>query len=300
MTLSQIQCFLMVAEKMSITEAANALYVTQPAVSHRISKLEQELGTELFHRDNSKLVLTSAGKKYVDFLKNFVEGLDKISKEIKNESKVSENIMIGCTDGWDISEIFISLKEKLEKEHPEITVSLDVEGNDELFTKIKNGNVDIAVALEGIFMASNEMSAETVGKTRGALIFAKNHPMAGREDLSFEDFKDYPFYIISSPKNKYMSAELMQYALKKGVNPTVEYVSSLSTVLVKMRTEFGVLAADENIIQKQNTLFDSIELDYTRDICVGIKKDHTESQDIVRRMLTELCRERFQCFMESP
>lgn len=87
MTLSQIQCFLVVAEKMSITEAANSLYVTQPAVSHRISKLEEELGVELFHRDSSKIVLTAAGNTYVEFFSDFVKDLDKISADLKEEKE---------------------------------------------------------------------------------------------------------------------------------------------------------------------------------------------------------------------
>ena len=51
MTIQQIQYFLMAAEKMSFTETAKVMYVSQPAVSRQISLLEEEIGLELFRRN---------------------------------------------------------------------------------------------------------------------------------------------------------------------------------------------------------------------------------------------------------
>ena len=86
MTLSQIQCFLLVVDKMSITEAAKTLYVTQPAVSHRIKKLEQELGAELFERTDSGIILTEAGRRYAAVFSDFVEALKRVAEETEKDS----------------------------------------------------------------------------------------------------------------------------------------------------------------------------------------------------------------------
>lgn len=48
MTYQQIEAFMAIVEKGSITKAADALYITQPAPTHRIAELEKELDTELF------------------------------------------------------------------------------------------------------------------------------------------------------------------------------------------------------------------------------------------------------------
>ena len=50
MTQTQINCFLAVARERSFTRAANSLYISQPAISRSISKLEDELGFQLFER----------------------------------------------------------------------------------------------------------------------------------------------------------------------------------------------------------------------------------------------------------
>ena len=67
MTIQQIQYFLMAAEKMSFTETAKVMYVSQPAVSRQILLLEEEIGLELFRRNKSTLQLTGAGNVWQRF-----------------------------------------------------------------------------------------------------------------------------------------------------------------------------------------------------------------------------------------
>ena len=57
----QMEVFLAVAEKLSFTRAAEGLFLTQSAVSHQISKLEQALGCELLLRQGRAVSLTAAG-----------------------------------------------------------------------------------------------------------------------------------------------------------------------------------------------------------------------------------------------
>lgn len=54
----QLECFLMVADCLNFTKAAESLKITQPAVSHQIRALEDELGVKLFIRTNKRVSLT--------------------------------------------------------------------------------------------------------------------------------------------------------------------------------------------------------------------------------------------------
>ena len=62
MTLEQLRIFLAVVEHLHFTRAANALYITQPAVSAAIQNLEGEYGVKLFHRIGRHIEITEAGK----------------------------------------------------------------------------------------------------------------------------------------------------------------------------------------------------------------------------------------------
>ena len=65
----KLDTLLLVAEKKSFTRAAQALSLTQPAVSHHISQLEQELGVRLFVRGNGDLMLTPEGETVLRYVR---------------------------------------------------------------------------------------------------------------------------------------------------------------------------------------------------------------------------------------
>ena len=78
-SLNFLSTFETVARHLSFTNAAKELYVSQAAVSHQIRSLEENLGVELFHRDNRKIILTKEGEK---LLPSVVSGLQGISDSL--------------------------------------------------------------------------------------------------------------------------------------------------------------------------------------------------------------------------
>jgi len=63
--LHQLRAFVLVADKLSFTEAARELKIVQPAVTRKIHKLEDELGAVLFIRRSNRTLLTEAGKRFL-------------------------------------------------------------------------------------------------------------------------------------------------------------------------------------------------------------------------------------------
>ena len=72
----KLDTLLLVAEKRNFTRAAQALSLTQPAVSHHISQLEQELGVRLFVRGNGDLMLTPEGETVLRYVRR-MKALEK-------------------------------------------------------------------------------------------------------------------------------------------------------------------------------------------------------------------------------
>ena len=68
-----IQTFLTIVSSPSLSKAAEALYVSQPALSHRLSALEHEVGAELVvrHRGIRAIELTDAGQRFVPIAKKW-------------------------------------------------------------------------------------------------------------------------------------------------------------------------------------------------------------------------------------
>lgn len=66
MDIKYLNYFIEIAKKKNITKAAEALYISQSSLSQYLARLEQDIGAELFVRTKGELVLTTAGKLYLD------------------------------------------------------------------------------------------------------------------------------------------------------------------------------------------------------------------------------------------
>ena len=78
--------FVLVADEKSITRASEKLYISQPAVSKQIKKLENELNTTLFNRKNMEL--TKNGKKLYNQLKPIMDELERIEKNFETKRNI--------------------------------------------------------------------------------------------------------------------------------------------------------------------------------------------------------------------
>jgi DNA-binding transcriptional LysR family regulator len=97
MLLTQIEAFLTIAERRSVSEAAGVLYVTQPAVTTRIKNLERELGVELFVRTPRGMRLTAEGRAFRSHAQRAVQSLAEgrqLLRELR-EGRVGE-LLVGA------------------------------------------------------------------------------------------------------------------------------------------------------------------------------------------------------------
>lgn len=83
MEIRQFMYVSMAAECGSFTKAAEKLFITQPALSSYISKLEEELGVRLFDRSVTPLGLTYAGEKYLAYAKDILRQADGLEREMR-------------------------------------------------------------------------------------------------------------------------------------------------------------------------------------------------------------------------
>jgi DNA-binding transcriptional LysR family regulator len=145
---SKLQIFQKVAEKLSFTKAAGELYMTQPAVTKHIHKLEQDLQTKLFVRHGSKISLTEAGK----ILLNYARKIDKTYNELHFElgqlkSKFKGKLRIGAST--TITQYVLPEKiKKFQKRYPDLQISV-INGNTEFIEKsLRENRIDLGI-IEG-------------------------------------------------------------------------------------------------------------------------------------------------------
>ena len=294
MTLSQIECFLLVVDKMSFTEAAKLLYVSQPAISRRISLLEEEIGIELFTRINSRLALTDAGEKFAVLFRNFVNDYNRTVNEIRRETpEVSGTVRIGCADGWDVSPFLNMAKSQLMTVYPKIDLSLQFLDHEKLLRKLSRREIDLAIDQPELFARLSGITVTPIRKVSCILMFSRKHPLAEEEDLTLSSFRSHVFYMRASDDIQDLSGSVLRACLSCGFRPEIEYVDSQSAAYAKMLNEDGVFFADEYLIEAQNPLFSHIRLPFERTIALAGLKDKSPAGSVVETTIIKCCEDVF-------
>lgn len=123
MNTTQLECFLAVAEYLNFSKAADSLKITQPAVSHQITSLEDELGARLFMRTSKHVSLTEAGFMFIED----ASGILKIAAGAKGKlGAAMENTLtlhIGCHNQSEV-DLLPSVINKLVKSFPSLHPSI--------------------------------------------------------------------------------------------------------------------------------------------------------------------------------
>lgn len=245
--------FYFVAKYKSITKAAEMLYISQPAVTMSIKKLEEQLEMTLFTRTKRGVILTNEGKVLYEYVKQAMESLKIGENRINNLKKLDTgNIRIGI--GTTLTKYFLmKYLDKFHKLYPKININIDTSMTVDILKKLENGLVDIAIIttdkldykdfniaysrnIQDIFVASKEYY-DVIGKK-----------------TSLDNLNNYPL-LLQSPNTSTRNF-LDSFSLKHGVklNSSMELASfSLVLEFSKIGMGIGFISKDfvENEINKK-------------------------------------------------
>lgn len=230
MEIYQVRVFLEVARHLSFTEAADALNLTQPAVSVKIKSLESELGTTLFYRLGRKIQLTEVGSFLYEEAPRLIEAESQLVAKIEEIKKGKfGHLKVGCTsaisDGW-LPEVVFKYRQK----YPGIqTQCVIFESAELLYRSITSGQVDIGVS-DISFEEFSEISASAIDTIRYSLIVAANHALANQTWLSLKELQTESWVLLpaGSPSRLVFEARLHDLGLMLTDFPKVETVDTIS------------------------------------------------------------------------
>ncbi|UUS66550.1 MULTISPECIES: LysR substrate-binding domain-containing protein [unclassified Acinetobacter] len=133
-SLQSLICFESAAKHASYTHASQELFITQSAVSRQIQQLEEYLGVMLFSRTRHGVDLTEAGKQYAKSIKPFLQGIEKSTSDIMTHKGLGGTLKLGVVPTFATRWLLPKLN-KLNAQHPEITVHLETSTKPFLFNE---------------------------------------------------------------------------------------------------------------------------------------------------------------------
>ncbi len=243
--------FYVVAKYLNITKASEVLYVSQPAVTQTIKKLEEQLGGKLFYRQSKGVVLTEEGQNLYNFIKDSLESLDNAATRFSQYANLEEG-KIKIKAGSTVGKSF--LYEKLSnflKEYPNIQIENSGGKSDNSIEKLTNGDVDIVFSAMPIITDKANIDIHECYEDK-LVIFATEEYLDGL-DFEIETLEDLSKVKVISPKaGSNTRALLDKFFDEKEIKfkPDYEVTSSLARLQLALNG-IGVAIGYEKYISKE-------------------------------------------------
>lgn len=182
MTLRQLRIFRKICEEGSVTRAADALYLTQPAVSHALGQLEEELGTALFDRSGRSLLLTPQGGLLLEKAIRVLELYDNLEQSARGLERQA-GLRVGSS--ITIANFWLPAMVKRYQAQCDTPLQVEIDRASAVTEKLLRLELDVAL-IEGP-IAQEELLAVPFSSYRLVAVCAPGHPFANQETRTLEE-----------------------------------------------------------------------------------------------------------------
>ncbi len=196
MEIRTLKYFLEIAREQNITAASYNLHVSQPALSHQMHELEEELGVTLFTRTNRKTVLTEEGRHFKIQAEQIVGLVEKTKAEyVGGERDLSGEIHIGAGE-TTVMEYIGNAAKRVHDEHPGVKFSVFSGIADDVLDRMDKGIIDFALLFRPVDTEKLDF-IEIPIKHKMGIIVRKDSYLAEKEFVTAKDLEGVPLIINS-------------------------------------------------------------------------------------------------------
>lgn len=187
----RLQVFHTVAAELSFTRAAEILNMTQPAVTHQIRQLEEELNTRLFDRANNRISLTAAGEAVLTYASRIISLYGELNESVKSlTGDRSGLVTLGAST--TIAEYMLpGMLGDFQQEFPDVQIRLRVANTDAVVSMVADNTIDLGV-VEGQ-VDSQLLRIEECQQDELQVLMPSSHPLTQETSITPSQLVDHPF-----------------------------------------------------------------------------------------------------------
>lgn len=198
MTLQQLRYMITVAEKGSITEAAKALYISQPSLSGAIKEVEKESGITIFSRCRAGVALTKEGMEFLGYARQVVQQMELLEDKYINNQVEKQRFCVSTQHYTFTANAFAELVQQFGQERFEFI--LNETQTHQIIQDVRNRFSDLGILYlsnsnESVLrkaLEENELNFYELFSAAPHVFISRNHPLAKRKSLTLSDLKPYP------------------------------------------------------------------------------------------------------------
>lgn len=266
MNLMRIKYFVEVAKWGSFSKAAQTLYVSQPNLSRQIALMEQEVGFALFHRSGKSIQLTRAGEYLYGQFRDLPELTERAIAHAEAISRRDAgSLSIGVLEGQDVNAFLSGRINSLREQDPNLVIELERNSFRNLRQGLDRGTYDVLFTLEFELEGQADWESLTLFQQPGAIVISRAHPLAERDNLTIEDFRNEPFVAISREDSPGGYNLLLKQCGECGFIPNiVRETATLESLFLCVEMGIGVALLDRNTRLERNTALRIIDIPESR------------------------------------
>lgn len=274
MTIDQLIYFVDVCENKSFTKTGKKYFVSQPAISSTIKKLEEELGTELFIRINNTIEVTDSGQYLYSISKPLINLFDNLPKQMEDYLFKNSCVKAGIPPMLGAF-IFAPIFEKFYVKYPQINLKLT-----ELCSKanqeaVLHGDIDVALTVIYKNMINDALSYKKIGETQLLFAVRKNHPFAKKKSISIREIATLPLLLLKEDSLQYA---IVTEAFKKyNITPNIRLLTDQIATIKELLSygNIGAFLFNQIIKETDDIVGIPLEENIIFDVVIATKKNKT-------------------------
>jgi DNA-binding transcriptional LysR family regulator len=191
-----LEAFLSIAERGSFQRAAAHLNLSQTAISHRMRKLEEDLGLKLFARTTREVTLTRAGIDFLPTAQKAIAELEQSFDDLKQQgAKRRERLDIACLPLFAVNHLPPILS-KFYKSQPGVQVRIFETPSAAIAELVQSGEVEFGLSV--IQTNRWDLDVETISTSPLALTCPSRHSLAKKRSVGWAELRNLPLIRVSS------------------------------------------------------------------------------------------------------
>lgn len=235
--LNDLQAFRAVVDKGSFRGAAEAIRISQPALSRRIEKLETALDVKLFERTTRRVSLTMVGRAFLPQVERMLDDLDVALMGISNVASTRMgNVTIACvpSTAYYFMPHVISEFHKL---YPKIRLRVLDASAGEVCNAVESGEADFGVSFSGSL--ADEVEFELLLQERYVLACRRDHPLAQRDSVTWSEAYEHDYITVDKTSgNRFLLDQALRGVRVK--KPSICETHHVTTMIGLVEAGLGV------------------------------------------------------------
>ena len=236
-TLRQMRAFVALAKTGNFTLAAQAMHVTQSALSGLIKELEQTLGAKVVDRSTRRALLTDIGKELYPLFSQMIDDLDGALANVADHTRLKKGIvriaapqLLSCTL---MPEAIAAYRAR----YPDIEVRLGDTGVESVVNRVLSGEADIGIGPER--EPAPPLDARLLFEMPFALVFPQGHELESQARVTWKDVARYPLISLQGQFTERLLDDMHASKHAPSVKPANE-VTFMTTALAMAAAGLGV------------------------------------------------------------